>query len=143
MSIYSSVKFLLTINDKNLSFISKIYYISIIKQYIDLLNDEDENKEQYNYLMMLEQKHKLYEKFYFIEEDVYFYDYMHGIPITFLTYINENINNYLSIDDLKIKNIIIEDLLEIPVFVLKKKLNYKHINFDELKNKLKFCKNNI
>ena len=68
---------------------------------------------------------------------------MDEIPKTFLTYINESINNYLSIDDLKIKIIIIENLLEIPVFVLQHKLNYNCINLNELKNKLKFYKNNI
>lgn len=145
MSIYKEVKLFLLINDNNLSYISKIYYISLIKQFIDLLNDENENDEQYNLLTMLEKKHELYEKYWIYDdlESVYFYDYMNKIPKTFLTYINEIINNYLSIDDLKVKIIIIENLLEIPKFVLKQKENYEHINFNELKNKLNIYKNNI
>ena len=60
MSIYKETQLFLLINDNNLSYISKIYYISLIKQFIDLLNDEDENDKQYNLLIKLEKKHKLY-----------------------------------------------------------------------------------
>lgn len=118
---------LLSINSTNLSSISKIYYILIIKKNLDELYELDLTYGLFinSYIVRIEKLHEEFEKYYDWEGDFYFTDYEEKIQKSFLTYINEPINNYYSYDDIKIKCFILNDFINLYNFSKFKKINEK------------------
>lgn len=148
-SIISRSKMILSIDTNNLSSLSKLYLISIIKLNCDLLNDFDlddniYNKKQINEINELIEKifylHEKFAKYYVSNGDYYFTDYGELIPKSFLTYVSESVNNYYSQDDIKVKCIILEDFMEIYDYSKFKYLNEK-LNLIDI-NKIKLTFNN-
>lgn len=140
---------ILSINCDELSSLSKIYFISIIKLTIDLLNDDnDDNAELTTLINKLEILHTKFEKYYDWTGDFYFNDYDTIIPKSFLTYINNKNHKYYSTSDIKIKYIILQDFLELYKYSKFKKINENNelIKLDEIKsiyNEVKTLNKNI
>lgn len=67
---------------------------------LDLLNyivDEYENKKEINYLIEnIKILHSKYKKYYYLNSNFYFNDYEYKIHKSFLAYINEKINEYIT-----------------------------------------------
>lgn len=132
---------------------SKIYFISIIKLTIDLVNIEcDTNDINYEnntkitgLINELEILHDKFDKYYDWNGDFYFNDYDIIIPKSFLTYISNKNHKYYSISDIKIKCFILEDFFELYECSKFKKnnKNNKYIELSEIKiiyNELKNIK---
>jgi len=143
--IVARVNNILSINCDELSSLSKIYFISIIKLTIDLLNDEndDDNTELTIMINKLEILHTEFEKYYDWNSDFYFNDHNTIIPKSFLTYINNKNHKYYSASDIKIKCFVLEDFLELYEYSKFKKINEKNkfieldvikLIYDSLKN---------
>ena len=94
----------------NLSGMSKIHLASIIAQTIDLLNDNDENNCFEKLIDEMNNIYFDYEKYFNPWED--FYASYSDSSVSFLTYINEKPNNYLSTDDIKVKILVLEDFVK-------------------------------
>lgn len=129
---------ILSINCDELSTLSKIYFISIIKLIIDLLNNEnDDNDIEITTLInKLETLHGEFDKYYDWNGDFYFNDYGTIISKSFLTYITNNNHKYYSTSDIIIKCIILEDFLELYEYSKFKKINEKnkYIELDVIKS---------
>lgn len=148
-NILNTSKIILSINLLNLSSLSKLYLISIIKLNCDLLNDldlDDNNNlddSQMNEINELIEKisnlHEELKKYYVWDGDFYFTDYSEELPKSFLTYVNEPVNNYYSKDDIKVKCMIIDDFLSLYDCSKFKYLNIKSNLIDI--NKIKSINN--
>jgi len=97
-----------SININNLSGLSKIHLSTIIESKIDLLNNHD-NDEYCNILFDFEIIYNNYETYRNVWED--FHPISDESSVSFLTYINEEPNNYLSCDDVKVKILILKDFI--------------------------------
>lgn len=151
-----------SINIENLSGLSKIYLSSIIALTDDLLNDEivycenndhDENnnhnennkniKININYDKILHEISCIwsdYKKYYTPWDD--FYPDKSNPSVTFLTYINEKSNNYLSYDDIQVKILVLNNFIECYS-------DYKHskyfstVKIDKIKKILELWKSQL
>ncbi len=121
-----------SIDFMELSTLSKIHMSSIICMQIDILNNNIElNNIKIN--QMIEELEYLFEeyykKYYMIFEDFYYSYNDSKNSKSFFTYLFERPNNYLSQDDIKVKIIVLTDIMNIFE-------NYKylmeHITKDEL-----------
>lgn len=128
---------ILSINCDELSSLSKIYLISIVKLTLDLLNDEliENNDELTTLINTIEILHTKFEKYYDWNGDFYFNDYDTIIKKSFLTYISEKNNKYYSVDDIKVKCFVLEDFIEMYKCSKFKKINEKNklIELSEIK----------
>lgn len=129
----------LSINSNELSSLSKIYLISIVKLTLDLLNEEIDNNYKNNdelatLINTIEILHTKFEKYYDWNGDFYFNDHDTIIKKSFLTYISEKNNKYYSVDDIKVKCFVLEDFIEIYECSKFKKINEKNklIEFNEI-----------
>ena len=136
--IISRANNILSINCNEISSLSKIYLISIIKLTIDLLNDENDDNdiELITLINKLEILHTEFKKYYDWNGDFYFNDHNEIISKSFLTYITNNNHKYYSTSDIIIKCIILKDFLELYEYSKFKKNNEKnkYIELDVIKS---------
>lgn len=138
--IIERANIILSINQSNISSLSKIHFISIIKITIDLLHDYefDNGKEMIQLIKNLEKIHEKFEKYYMYDRDFYFNDYDTNVNKSYLTYINDN--KYLTLDDIIIKCLVLEDFFELYNYSKFKIINEKH-NFIDI-HKIRLIYNN-